>query len=426
MNMYEVFLKKQSRSQTKITRENLWGFTLVELLIVIGILAVLTAAIVLVLNPADLLRQSRDTKRTQDLALINSSISLLLTQDPSVSLGTNNTVYVSISDTTTTCANLGLPQLPSGYVYGCVSSSTLRNVDGTGWIPIDFTRNTLQNISSLPVDPQNTTTTGQYYRYVAVSGKFELGSRLESKKQKIIADSDGGLLSDMYEIGTSMSLMPLQAIGSSCADIKNKDANAISGFYAIQIGANIQRVYCDMIGNGGGWTLVDNSFIQNIQDSYTVNTTSTNAYGGIIINVQATGTPGCSPERINKIYLLDIVSWTKIRYTQDFYGDASCWGIFGSSGFTSGGSNLIEFSLSQDIIQNQVKMNNSTSDVYDGLNSRCDNESVNFWHGMNGQGLRSAEVVLRRNSTSTVAGLSTGVTCNSGSTRWIYKNIYIK
>ncbi|MFA7202022.1 MAG: type II secretion system protein, partial [Candidatus Paceibacterota bacterium] len=39
------------------------SFTLIELLIVIGILAILTAAVVLVLNPTELLKQGRDSKR---------------------------------------------------------------------------------------------------------------------------------------------------------------------------------------------------------------------------------------------------------------------------------------------------------------------------------------------------------------------------
>ncbi|MDD4931154.1 MAG: prepilin-type N-terminal cleavage/methylation domain-containing protein, partial [Candidatus Colwellbacteria bacterium] len=43
------------------------SFTLVELLIVIAILAVLAAAVVVVLNPAELLAQARDSQRSTDL-----------------------------------------------------------------------------------------------------------------------------------------------------------------------------------------------------------------------------------------------------------------------------------------------------------------------------------------------------------------------
>ena len=49
------------------------GFTLIELLIVIAILAVLSVAVVLVLNPAELLKQARDSTRISDMAAINSA-----------------------------------------------------------------------------------------------------------------------------------------------------------------------------------------------------------------------------------------------------------------------------------------------------------------------------------------------------------------
>jgi len=54
------------------------GFTLLELLIVIAILAVLSSAIVLVLNPAQLLAQARDSQRLSDLSSLHSAIALYL------------------------------------------------------------------------------------------------------------------------------------------------------------------------------------------------------------------------------------------------------------------------------------------------------------------------------------------------------------
>lgn len=43
------------------------SFTLIELLIVIGILTVLAVAVVLVLKPTDLVKQARDATRMSDL-----------------------------------------------------------------------------------------------------------------------------------------------------------------------------------------------------------------------------------------------------------------------------------------------------------------------------------------------------------------------
>ncbi|MFA7201893.1 MAG: type II secretion system protein, partial [Candidatus Paceibacterota bacterium] len=49
--------------QKKPRNQSTSSFTLIELLIVIGILAILTAAVVIVLNPTELLKQGRDSTR---------------------------------------------------------------------------------------------------------------------------------------------------------------------------------------------------------------------------------------------------------------------------------------------------------------------------------------------------------------------------
>ncbi len=52
------------------------GFTLIELLVVIAVLATLAVAVVLVLNPAELIKEGRDTTRISDLAALNNAIGL--------------------------------------------------------------------------------------------------------------------------------------------------------------------------------------------------------------------------------------------------------------------------------------------------------------------------------------------------------------
>ena len=54
------------------------GFTLIELLVVIAIISILAVVVVLTLNPAELLRQSRDSQRVSDLGTLKSAISLYL------------------------------------------------------------------------------------------------------------------------------------------------------------------------------------------------------------------------------------------------------------------------------------------------------------------------------------------------------------
>ena len=52
------------------------GFTLIELLVVIAILAVLAVAVTLILNPAELVRQGRDSTRLSDIGTVHRAIGL--------------------------------------------------------------------------------------------------------------------------------------------------------------------------------------------------------------------------------------------------------------------------------------------------------------------------------------------------------------
>src|SRR3989344_5819311 len=74
---------------------NIKGFTLVELLIVIGILAVLSAIVVFILNPAQLLAQARDSQRISDLNNLRASLSFyIISTQANLELGLSETCYV--------------------------------------------------------------------------------------------------------------------------------------------------------------------------------------------------------------------------------------------------------------------------------------------------------------------------------------------
>ncbi|MBI3638335.1 LamG domain-containing protein [Candidatus Wolfebacteria bacterium] len=156
-----------------------------------------------------MLKQSKDSNRMTDLQTINKALSILETQGVS-NFGSSNTVYVSIPDTSATCANLGLPSLPTGWNYSCVASSTLSKVDSTGWIPVNFSQTTIgAPLSSLPIDPVNTTTTGNYYTYTP-GGSWKLTSLFESEKYSRKMNTDGGPDVGIYEIGSDLNLANFQ------------------------------------------------------------------------------------------------------------------------------------------------------------------------------------------------------------------------
>ena len=175
------------------------GFTLVELLIVIGIVAILAAATLVVLNPAEMLKKSRDTRRIQDIDTLSSALSLYLAEIESPNLGTTGEVYCSYADTAESpCTKT-------------VTTGT-RNINGSGWIPVDFTKiSTGAPFSALPVDPVNSKSRGLYYMYACnqASSTFELNATFESKyyRETVNLDGkDGGNDDNKYEKGNDPGL----------------------------------------------------------------------------------------------------------------------------------------------------------------------------------------------------------------------------
>jgi prepilin-type N-terminal cleavage/methylation domain-containing protein len=228
------------------------GFTLIELLVVIAIVAFLSIVVVLVLNPAQLLQQSRDSNRIFDMATMNSATGVYLAQG-GVSLGTPNVVYVSIPDPVATssagdqCQGLSLLSLPAGYTYQCAASSTFRRNNGTGWAPINFASLAIPPLGSLPIDPINTSSSRDYYTYTTNGSQYEVTAAMESQKYQIAGSNDvigpdGGILVSVYEKGTKLGLEPLDYGDSS-----------LVGYWALNEGTG--TVAYDGSGNNatGSW-----------------------------------------------------------------------------------------------------------------------------------------------------------------------------
>ena len=182
------------------------SFTLIELLIVIAILSLLMAIVVISINPAEMLKKSRDAKRISSIKNLNNALSIFQATRYTGFMGTSSIVYISIPDSDSSCSNLGLPTLPDGYTYACATSANYRKTDGTGWIPVNFDSLDIGSpISSLPIDPTNTTSTGLYFTYVA-GGSWELTSGFESVSYNEQAVNDGGTDPLAFEFGTNLTL----------------------------------------------------------------------------------------------------------------------------------------------------------------------------------------------------------------------------
>ncbi len=239
------------------------GFTILELLIVIGILVTLSTTVVLVINPVELLARSRDSKSITELKNVNSALSLYLLKK-GLSLGVANTVYTSLPDASATCSSYVLPNLPTGWSYNCKNQQDYKKVDGNGWIPVDLSIISIGSpLSIFPVDSVNDE--DHYYTYVADTAKgiWELTARLKSTQygfggSKDSSAFDGGDDFTRYEQGTNLQLNPHSFEFAAYADSTSGSQNP--GWYHY-VGAGTVSVLTDadspnfLRANGYVWNI---------------------------------------------------------------------------------------------------------------------------------------------------------------------------
>ncbi len=222
------------------------AFTLIELLVVIAIIAILAVVVVLTLNPAELLRQSRDANRVSDMATLNSAINLYATDQsaaPTFSLGTATTSYLSVYDPSATstagdqCQGIGMPN--AAWSYHCAASSTYRTATSTGWIPINLSSiSSGSPLSNLPVDPVNQTSSNLYYAYATNGSQYEVSAFMES--QKYAKQGVGGSDPALIEAGSGVSTL---------ADV----GRGLVGYWPLNEGSGSTAVDLSGNGNTGTW-----------------------------------------------------------------------------------------------------------------------------------------------------------------------------
>jgi len=161
------------------------GFTLIEMLVVIAIIAILAGAVLIAINPAETMRKSRDSTRLSDMDTLRSAINMALAE-----------------------GEITLMNLDSPTNSGVDSQAA----DGTGYIR--YTKvdpegaGLARYIPALPKDPINDDGV-HVYTFRSTANDYEINARLESASNTEKMLNDGGNDKTVFEVGTNLTLIDL-------------------------------------------------------------------------------------------------------------------------------------------------------------------------------------------------------------------------
>lgn len=139
------------------------GFTLIEILVVIGIIAVLAAIVIIAINPARQFAQSRDTQRSSNLNAVLNAVGQRIADNRGVFAGT----FTGTDGLPKTCP--ALPTLSTTALYSDASALVDGTSVGLGCLVPTY-------ISALPTDPTTGGSPDTGYLIYATSSRIHVAA----------------------------------------------------------------------------------------------------------------------------------------------------------------------------------------------------------------------------------------------------------
>jgi len=174
------------------------GFTLIEMLVVIAIIAILAGAVILAINPAATMQKSRDATRLNDMDALRSAINAALAE------GEMQLILTGPHTSADTLQGVrgGADSAKDGYVRYTIPDGKV----GLG-----------RYLPALPLDPVNEG--DLVYTFQSTADNYELNCVLEHPDNAVKMATDGGdnnptVLENgtygdggAYEVGTNLTLI---------------------------------------------------------------------------------------------------------------------------------------------------------------------------------------------------------------------------
>lgn len=113
---YKLRIKLKLLTSYILSHKSKFGFSLIELLIVIGVIGVLTSSLVVIINPVAQLQKARDAQRKSDLKQIQSALEMYradIGSYPATLKNCNSNTALGNSLATPSCTSIYMSKVPN-------------------------------------------------------------------------------------------------------------------------------------------------------------------------------------------------------------------------------------------------------------------------------------------------------------------------